>query len=209
MPDYAFVMPFALDDTTAYILTCKRPFLQKRDKGAPVQGIVPEWAGQWGLVGGQAASGESGPDAATRLFHEQTGLNLSDADVCRNFLLGNMSFLSLETAASEPFTLCCIFTTVGGIRLLESVLHDVKGTVQASNDLIADVAALPVLDVVSRAGSAAEPPGGWSKYLVANYFGGKVPGQFNTEIDTMSRQLRQNSVQKNDFLVTALCAAPN
>lgn len=204
MTEYAFTLPFALSGGDVHIILAQRQLIQKRTGGETITGTIPEWAGQWGLIGGPLNTGESAQDACVRTFKAQTGLDLSDADVQANFTLSNRNLLSLTTADYNPFNVLGVFTTMGGLNLVQSVIADTIGTAQVDDYTLSGVEVQSVTNARKKLGPTPPPSTGWQEYLVQNYYGGKAPGQFNTDIDALTTQITTNAAQDNGYVTTAL-----
>ena len=82
---YAFVLPYAREEDTATVLLGQRQMIQRRVAGQEVRGIIPNWAGQWVMIGGQGKSGETPQETAQRTLREQTGINLADDRVVSTY----------------------------------------------------------------------------------------------------------------------------
>jgi|GEM_PF-3199194 len=204
MPSYAFTLPFGLEDNNAKIILAQRQLIQKRVAGQNVRGTIPEWAGQWGLIGGALEENESAQAACVRTFREQTGLDLSDSTVTANFMLQNQSLINLETASYTPFSVLCVFTTMASLDLLNSILADTVSTIQVSEGTLKQVGIFDINGARQMLGAIPPPPEKWRRYLIQNYYGGKPPGQLNTEIDILTTRLTRSAAQDNSFFATAL-----
>ncbi|WP_420405589.1 hypothetical protein [Nisaea sp.] len=204
MASYVFTLPFALGDKDAEILLARRQLIQTRSGGRTIRGRIPEWAGQWGLIGDAQGKGESAEATGIRAFREQAGLDLSDRDVQSNFMLHNRSLVSAETAEYTPFNVLCIFTTRGALQLAQSVVSDALGTEQVTEATLAEVEIRTVTSARNMLGPRRPPPKGWKSFLVQNYFGGTEPGAFNTEIDELTRLIATRAAQDNSFFAAAL-----
>lgn len=211
MSNYAFVLPFAMANDQAQILLAERTCIVRKKDGKAVSGtnpvdIIPEWAGQWGLIGDAVASGETPELAAERALLEQTGLDLGDADVVSNFLLANRRVVSLKTDDLTPFNVLCIFTTSTALDLIADAANSqiVGGT--ASTDLLQSIAVTAMDQARKKIGATTPPSSGWSGYLLKNFFGGKQPGALNTDQDLLATALTQSAQQDNAFFTTALAA---
>lgn len=210
MSTYSFVLPFAQDENGSNVILGQRALLQTKFDGkenrtpSPLSDVIPEWAGQWGLIGGVIADSESAEAAAVRHFKAQTGLDLSDPDIQSNFLLGNQGMMTEKTEDYAPLNVLTVFTTMGGLKLLNSVLDDTIGTIQVSDGTLEKAAIYPIKDARSALGAAAAPSSGWRDYLVQQYYGGKPPGQLNTEIDVLTKTLTERAAQDNSLFTTAL-----
>lgn len=204
MASYAFTLPFAVEKSGVQVLLGQRQLIQRTVDGKSVQGIIPEWAGQWGLIGGAANSGETPKDTAIRTFHEQTGLDMKDNDVCANFLLQNQSIITLKTPDYREFNVLCVFTNPAGIELVSSVIGDVIGTPQCSEGTLAAANTFSMNEARKKTGPTPPPTGGWQNFLIQSYYGGKAPGQLNTEINVLTNQITNNAAQDSSFFTTAL-----
>lgn len=204
MPSYAFTLPFGLEDNDAKIILAQRQLIQKRQGGQTIRGTIPEWAGQWGLIGGALEKNETPEAAAVRTFREQTGLGLSDRTVAENFMLQNQTLISLETASYTPFSVLCVFTTMASLDLLDSILADTVSTAQVSEGTLKQAGIFDVNAARQKLGPTPPPPEKWRSYLIQNYFGGKAPGQLNTDIDILTTQITRRAAQDNSFFTTAL-----
>lgn len=204
MSSYAFTLPFAMDENSVKAIVAKRQLIQKRTGGKSIQGIIPEWAGQWGLIGGPSQTGESLEDTAKRTFKEQAALDLTDQDVLDNFLLENNFLSTLQTPNYQNFGVLCIFTTLKGLENLQTVLSDVIATSQSTEGTLAETQILTIPNVREKLGPTPPPPDGWNNYLITNYYGGKAPGQLNTEINTLTTSITDGAAQNNAFFATAL-----
>lgn len=204
MSSYAFTLPFSYIDDEVNIILGRRQLIQKKENGKLIPGTIPEWAGQWGLIGGLANSGEDPEAAAIRTFKAQTGLDLSDKDVQSNFVLDNQSVVSMETPDYTAFNVLGVFTTQGALSLLQSVIHDTIETEQVSDYTLREVQLVSAKNARKLLGATPAPSNGWRNYLVANYFNGQQPGMLNTDIDILTAQITKNAAQANTFFTTAL-----
>ena len=204
MSSYAFTLPFSCINVEMNIILGKRQLIQKKEAGKTIPGIIPEWAGQWGLIGGPANTGEDGQTAAARTFKEQTGIDVSDADVQFNFMLENQSLSPLQTENYNPFNVLCIFTSQGALELLQSVIQDTLETDQVRDYTLRETQLVDVPKARTLLGPTPPPPDGWQKYLIANYFGGTQPGMLNTNQDILTAQITNSAAQDNSYFTTAL-----
>ena len=206
MAGYVFVLPFAVAKKMAVVLLAERNLIVRRDAGKTVKGYIPDWAGQWGLIGTPVAENESPEAAAERAFKEQASFDLSAASVVTNFVLGNRKLVQLKTADHTQFHVLCIFTTRTALGLVADGANSVILSGQTQSGLLSQTKLFSIGQARSKLGETTPPSNGWKSYLVENYYGGKAPGQLNTEIDTLTAAITNSAKQDNDFLDTALAA---
>lgn len=209
MAAYVCVLPFAIENEMATVLLGQRNLIVTREGGKTVKGFIPDWAGQWGLITSELKSGE-GPEAAgERALREQASLDLSDPDVVTNFVLGNRRLVSLKTETMEPFYVLCIFTTSSALSLVNEAANSVILGHKTLSGTLSDTQTFAMDKARLKLGATQPPSGGWRDYLVTNYYGGKAPGQLNTEIDTLTSAITASAKQDFSFFSTALAASEN
>jgi hypothetical protein len=108
MPSDCCVLPFAIAEMTAHVLLARRNLIQKREYGRTIRGVIPAWAGQWGLILKKVRKGETPEAAGLRAFQKQTGVDPTDKHVVMNFVLGNQQLVKLETDHDTPFDVLCL-----------------------------------------------------------------------------------------------------
>jgi 8-oxo-dGTP pyrophosphatase MutT (NUDIX family) len=195
---YAFVLPYAREGDTATVLLGQRQMIQRRVAGQEVRGIIPNWAGQWVMIGGQGKSGETPQETAQRTFREQTGINLADDQVVRTYGGIKQQLVTLKDASYNSFNVLYLVFSVRDLDTFKSVivsaLHNTPATGLWDGVLqAAEVYRLPA--ALTQVGPVKAPKDGWRNYLVRNYYGGTEPGPFNLEIGDLTNLLTQRSVQ--------------
>ncbi|SMF11604.1 ADP-ribose pyrophosphatase YjhB, NUDIX family [Tistlia consotensis] len=201
---YSFLMPYGYTLAGGQVLLAERQLIQKRVDGKTVKGVIPAWAGQWGLIGAEAASGESPSDTAIRAGREQTGIDLSDSATSQLYLAFNREVMSLKTADYTAFAVLAIFLTEASLGAMADAATKAIGAGTPSEGLLQTVSVTPVGKALQQLGATPKPPKGWQSYLIQNYYGGKVPGQFNTEIDTLTNQISKRSADDPEMFRLAL-----
>lgn len=206
MSSYTFVLPFAVENDMATVMLAERNLITSRAAGRTVTGTIPEWAGQWGLMGDVIGDGETADDAASRVLRDQASIDLTDPTVVTNFVLGNRTLVQLKTDDLTPFTVLCISTTASALGLVSAAANSVIVGGQTASDLLATTGTFAIDKARLKLGACTPPPNGWQDYLVTNYYGGTAPGQFNTDQVTLTNTLTANAKQDFSFFTTALSA---
>lgn len=191
----SFVMPYGYGLDGAQVLLAQRQLIQQRVDGRNVPGVIPCWAGQWGLIGAEGASSEPPADTALRALREQTGIELADAATSRRYLAFNRALVKLQTADYTPFSVLAIFLTEAALGALAEAARRALDSEQPPQGLLQSVEVVGLAAALQRLGATAKPPNGWRSYLVQNYYGGRPPGQLNTEIDTLAGRLARRAAE--------------
>jgi hypothetical protein len=206
MASYCCVLPFAVAEMTAYVLLARRNLIQKRENGRTIRGVIPAWAGQWGLILTEVRKGETPEVAGLRTFQEQTGVDPTDKHVEMNFVLGNKQVVKLQTDNYMAFDVLCLFTTRDALSLLAEGIQGLLNSNTPLEDTLNNVAVFPINKARQQLGAVSPPPKGWQSYLIQNYYGGVRPSQLNMEIGVLTTALSASAKQDNSFFITALSA---
>jgi len=195
---YAFVLPYAREEDTATVLLGQHQMIQRRVAGQEVRGIIPNWAGQWVMIGGQGKSGETPQETAQRTCREQTGINLADDRVLRTYGFVKQQLVSLKDTSYNSFYVLYLLFSVRDLdafkTVIVSALHNTPATGLWDGVLqAAEVYRLPA--ALTQIGPVNPPRDGWRNYLVRNYYGGTEPGPFNLEIGDLTNLLTQRSAE--------------
>jgi ADP-ribose pyrophosphatase YjhB (NUDIX family) len=206
MASYCCVLPFAIAEMTAHVLLARRNLIQKRENSRPIRGVIPAWAGHWGLILTEVLKGETPEAAGLRAFQEQTGIDPTDQHVVMNFVLGNKQVVKLETDNYTAFDVLCLFTTSDALSLLAESIQGLLNSNTPLEDTLNSVAVFPINKARQQLGAVLPPPKGWQGYLIQNYYGGTPPSQLNMEIGVLTTALTASAKQDNSFFVSALSA---
>jgi ADP-ribose pyrophosphatase YjhB (NUDIX family) len=185
--------------------------IQRRVAGQEVRGIIPDWAGQWVMIGGQGKSGETPQETAQRTLREQTGINLADDQVVSTYKVVKQQLVALKDTSYNPFYVLYLVFTGRDLdafkSLIVSALHNTPATGLSDGVLqAAEVFRLPA--ALTQVGPVKPPKDGWQNYLVRNYYGGTEPGPFNLEIGDLTNLLTQRSVQDSTWFTIGINNLP-
>ena len=204
---YYFVLPYAEDEGTQMLLA-QRQLIQWWIDGKKVKyGKIPDWAGQWVLVGGKGKEEEKAPEAALRLFREQTGIDLSE-DQAKTYGVEKQALQELRDKDYNPFTVLFLELSSKGLDMLKTDIRTNINDRTVFDGVLwdADIVAGPLAP--DKVGPIEPPENGWRAFLVKNYFGGVQPGQFNTDIDNLQKQITQRSKASAEWFTMAIGEVP-
>ncbi|MEE9240959.1 MAG: NUDIX domain-containing protein, partial [bacterium] len=116
---YYFVLPYTEDEGTQMFLVQRQLIQRLIDGKEEVYGQIPDWAGQWVLVGGKGKEKEPATEAALRLFREQTGIDLSEKQA-QTYGVEKRALQELKDKAYNPFTVLFLELSGEGLKKLKS-----------------------------------------------------------------------------------------
>ncbi len=204
---YYFVLPYAEDEGTQMLLV-QRQLIQRRIAGKQaVYGQIPNWAGQWVLVGGKGEEKEPASEAALRLFREQTGIDLSEGQG-QTYGVEKRALQELKDKAYNPFTIMFLELSGEGLKKLKSDIRNNinKRTVFDGVLWDADIVAGPLAP--EKVGPIEPPANGWSVFLVNNYFDGVPPGMLDSTPDILLGQIKKRSKASAEWFKIAIECVP-
>jgi hypothetical protein len=209
MPDpNNYLLCYAQGDSEPTLLLVRRQFIQTRVAGQTVPGIIPDWAGQWGFSVGQPGQGKSLEQGAYAVFNAQTGIDLADPQAAQAYGVKSVGTQNLQDANYNPVPVLYVECSAQG---LSGLVQAVQAKLQANapaDGVLQTAEAKRLSEAKNLIGPVLPPPDGWRNYLVQNYYGGKAPGQLNTEIDTLTTAIAACSGQLPTGFLIALDNVP-
>lgn len=209
MPDpNDYLLCYAQGDAEPTLLLVRRQFIQTRVAGQTVPGIIPDWAGQWGCCVGLPGQGKSLEQGAYAVFNAQTGIDLAAPQAAQTYGVKSASAQNLQDTNYNPVPVLYVECSAQG---LASLVQAVQAKLQANapaDGVLQAAEAKRLSEARNLIGPVLPPPDGWRNYLVQNYYGGKAPGQLNTEIDTLTTAIAARSGQLPTGFLIALDGIP-
>ena len=190
-----FILCLTEGEHDTNLLLVRRVLVQKRVDGRAVQGVIPHWAGQWGVI--TASPTQSQPIIATAYdtFLSQTSLNLADPVAAKPYEILGTETKTLQDSDYNPVPVLYVICAPRGLAALTA---DVQANIEARKprDGVLEMAAIKRLPEATTLLEPVLPPTtGWKQYLIANYYGGKAPGPLNLDIGTLTERLTTYSAE--------------
>lgn len=202
------ILCFAQGGAEPALLLVRRQFIQTRVGGRRVAGVIPDWAGQWGCIAGQPMSGQTIVQGAYAVFLAQTGIDLADPQTAAAYGMDATSAQDLQDANYNPVPTLYVRCTASG---LASLARDIQGKLQdnqPAEGVLLEAQVKRLSEAKSLIGPVPPPPDGWRNFLIRNHWGGKAPGQLNTEIDALTATIAANTAARPTGFLLALDSIP-
>jgi hypothetical protein len=193
MPMFCQLVPWSVE-AGAVVLIGQRNLIQAWADGKPADPKrIPDWAGQGTTVGGMARDSESPDAAALRLFHEQTGIDLSGSEAAKRYAVQGrqLSLLQGQDYATYPV----LYVSLGSAGMV-ALQKDAQANLDrraVRDGVLLELQSPQNYQAKSRLGPVPEPSIGWERYLVLNYFGGREPGPFNLQIKPLTDEITRKT----------------
>lgn len=161
------------------VLLAHRNIIQWKADGKNLpRGIIPLWAGQWTLFGGEASLENAIEEAALAIFCEQTGVTLEKAG--KEFPVE--SFQVKQFRDPDNYTLFMVVYA----EMKEDTLDKLAAQVEKNIDdrvpesgLLLDTKVVSGKEALAMFHPTKPPKDGWQRFLMLNYYSGRSPGVLN------------------------------
>jgi hypothetical protein len=192
---YTFILCLTESEHDTNLLLVQRVFIQKRVDGRAVPGVIPHWAGQWGVITASPTQSQPIITTAYDTFLSQTGLNLADRDAAKPYEILRTETKTLQDSDYNPVPVLYVRCTPRG---LEALTKAVQANIEAGKprDGVLEMVAIKRLpEATTLLKPVLRPKTGWKQYLTDNYYGGKPPGSLNLDIGTLTQRLTTYSTE--------------
>jgi hypothetical protein len=201
------LLPYARAAAQSQVLLARVALVNPGARGGRSPHIVPDHAGQWGLIGGAAPAEVPADQAAVALFRQRTGIALDDPGAAARFAVLPPAIRTLADAERRQFTAVYWETSAAGLAALADAINRAIGGGE-TDGVIAEAAPLPLAEALSRMGPVPKPAGGWGRVIVEQVYGGRLPQAMDTTYPTLVNQLAARSQQSAEPFRIALEAMP-
>lgn len=209
-----FVLPYAETEEGTEILLAERQLIQRKIDGKSFDGKtgpwprIPHWAGQYVLIGGSGQESEPSREAALDLFYEQTGVELTDAQMASYGLVEPAIPVVHKDKNYNSFWVLNVQLSGPGLQALATDIARNIDNKDVYDGVLRKVSVFVGEQASEKIGPIDPPADGWRTFLVENYFGGRQPGGFNTTIDILQSRITKRSVQDSGWFKTAINTIP-
>jgi hypothetical protein len=159
---YVYALPHTAVDDRIEVLLVKRHLIQTQLNGRAQNGVIPNWAGQWGVIAARPLVTQTVEQTVQGAVLAQTGIDLSDpASAARYQIVGAEQHTLTETENNPVDVLFLTFLPEG----LKTFAADAAGHVAAGkvrDGAIETLEIMPVSRALTLIGPCSEPAEGWA-----------------------------------------------
>lgn len=201
---FVYLLAHAPGDVEQLILLCQRVFIQTWADAKKMRGRIPDHAGQWVLPGGAHGKDQDPAKALRAIVLAETGMRLDDPVARMNYDIGEPKLHRLEDKDYNPFTVIEYPFSTSGLRRFADAID---GNIQklSMQDCLFSKTGIPRrTEALEKLGPVLPPQSGWQTFIIKNFFGGRPPGPFNTEVDTLTTQITASTKQSGAWFEQAI-----
>ena len=187
-----FIVLYAEGEHGSQVLLVKRQLINRWVGGRSGGPVIPQWAGQWGVVAAQPDTVQPIDKTAYAAFLAQTGINLNDPLAAKKYQIIATEAKTLQDANYNPVPVFYVACEADGLQGLQT---DVQANIEGMKiqDGVLDTTAVKgVSEAETLIGPVPPPPDGWKPYVISQYYGGNPP-HLNPPIDTQTKIITERS----------------
>jgi len=187
---YTYLCVANPDEAGTELLLVKRRLIQTWTGGRSGQPVIPEWAGQWGVVCAQPQGPEPIANTAYAAFRAQTGVALNDPTVSARYAIAATETRTLQDADYNPVSVLYVICSAEGLRVLQGDIQANIASQRVEDGVLEAVAVKRLAEAESLIRAVAPPADGWWSFVIAHCFGGNPP-RLNPPIETQTRVMAE------------------
>jgi len=199
------LLPYAKAETDAQVLMARIALVDPRPGGGPTPQIIPDHAGQWAVIGGDAPVSQPVTAAAFKIFLDCTGVDLSEP---RTLTYYGLSAPVITPAQDSAFTVLYLETNPAGLASLAAAINANIHARTPEDGTLAEVEVLPLSEAAKRLGPFPKPDRGWRGVIVDRYYSGRRPEAMDTIFPALVNQVAARSQEPPDWFQVALKRIP-
>lgn len=165
---YVFALPHTAVDDRVEVLLVKRHLIQTLLDGRAHTGVIPNWAGQWGLLAARPLVSQSVEQTVQGAVLAQTGIDLSDPASAARYQIVGAEPHTLTDADDKPVAVLFLTFLPEGLKTFaaDAAGHVAAGKVR--DGAIDTLEIVPVSRALALTGPCSQPPEGWAGLLGAS-----------------------------------------
>jgi hypothetical protein len=171
------------------VLLVKRHLIQTRVDGRSHRSIIPNWAGQWGVIAARPLVSQSMEQTVQGAVLAQTGVDLSDPASAERYRIIGAQPHTLTDANNKTFAALFLTFLPEGLQAFAADAADRIGAGKVRDGVIDRLEIEPVAQALALLGPCAQPPEGWAGFVSSNRLRNREPGSLRSEGSMLISQL--------------------
>jgi len=201
---FVYLLAHAPGEIEQLVLLGQRVFIQTWARSKKIRGQIPDHAGQWVLPGGAHAKDQDPARALRAIVLAETGMRLDDPVARMKFDIGEPRLHRLEDRNYNPFTVLEYPFSAAGLKRFADAINGNIQKLSLQEGMFARTDIPRRTEALENIGPVLPPQSGWQTFIIKNFYGGKPPGPFNTEIDTLTGQIAASTKQSGAWFELAI-----
>lgn len=191
--NYIFVLPHTVIQDSVEVLLVKRHLIQTLVDGRAHRGIIPNWAGQWGLIAARPLVSQSMEETAQGAVLAQTGIDLSDPASTERYRIVSAEPHTLTDADNKPIGVLFLTFLPEGLQAFTADAMNHVAAKKIRDGVIDTLEIQPVSTALTLIGPCSPPPEGWAEYASARRPRSHGLGPMGSGSTTLASQLTERA----------------
>jgi hypothetical protein len=190
---YVFALPHTAVDDRVKVLLVKRHLIQTQLDGRAHNGVIPNWAGQWGLIAARPLVSQSVEQTVQGAVLAQTGIDLSDPASAARYQIVSAEPRTLTDTNEMPMSVLFLTFMPEGLQTFadDAATHVAAGKVR--DGAIDTLEIMPVSSALTLTGPCPQPPDGWAGLISASRLRNRSLVPLGSGITALTRQLAERA----------------
>ena len=187
--NYVFALLHTVNQEGIEVLLVKRHLIQTLVDGRTHRGVVPNWAGQWGLIAARPLVSQSMEETVQGAVLAQTGVDLSDPASAERYRIVSAEPRTLTGDDDKPITVLFLTFMPEGLRIFTADATDRVAAGKVRDGAIAALEIEPVSRALTRIAPPVPPPEGWAGLVSSRHARGHEFGFLGSGGAVLTSQL--------------------
>ncbi|MGD9164287.1 MAG: hypothetical protein PVF13_05960 [Chromatiales bacterium] len=162
---YIFTLPHTVIQERVEVLLVRRQLIQTLVNGRPHRGVIPNWAGQWGLIAARPLVSQSMEQTVQGAVLAQTGIDLSAPVSAERYRIVGSQPHTLMGRGNKPVAVLFLTFLPEGLRAFAADAAEHIGDGKVHDGVIDTLEIEPVSRALTLIGPREQPPEGWVEFI--------------------------------------------
>jgi hypothetical protein len=163
--NYVFTLPHTMIQGRVEVLLVRRHLIQTLVDGRPHRGVIPNWAGQWGLIAARPVVSQSMERTVQGAVLAQTGIDLSAPASADRYRIVGAQPHTLTDQDNKPVAVLFLTFLPEGLRAFAADAAERIGSEKVRDGVIDTLEIEPVSQALSLIEPREQPPEDWAEFI--------------------------------------------
>jgi hypothetical protein len=175
------------------VLLVKRQLIQTLVNGRSHRGVIPNWAGQWGLIAARPLVSQTIEETVQGAVLAQTGIDLSAPNSAERYQIVGAQPHTLTDQDNNPVTVLFLTFLPDGLNSFAADAAERIGAKKVCDGVIDTLEIKPILQAQALIGPCEQPPEGWADFINSSSLPSSGPWSLRSGEAMLADQLAERS----------------
>ena len=197
--NYVFALLHTVAQQQIEVLLVRRHLIQTLVDERSHRGLIPNWAGQWGVIAARPLVSQSMEETVQGAILAQTGIDLSDPASAERYRIVNAQPRTLTCVDNKAIDVLYLTFMPEGLRAFMDDAANHIAARKVRDGVIDALEIVPISQALTLIEPCAPPPEGWSEFVSNNRSRSRGPSPLGSGSSWLASQL----IERTAMLPTA------